>query len=66
MKYTISVKETNYGTIEVDADSPEETIKKQKPPTLWAIPFGGLVSMSCPMQSELKSVHGTETPANIM
>lgn len=28
MKYTISVKETNYGTIEVDADSPEEVIKK--------------------------------------
>jgi len=28
MKYTVSVKETNYGTIVVDAESPEEAIGK--------------------------------------
>lgn len=28
MKYTVKVKETNYGTIEVDANSPEEAIEK--------------------------------------
>lgn len=28
MKYTISVKETNYGTIVIDAESPEEAIEK--------------------------------------
>ena len=28
MKYTVSVKETNYGTIVIDAESPEEAINK--------------------------------------
>ena len=28
MKYTVKVKETNYGTIEVEASSPEEALEK--------------------------------------
>ena len=57
MRYNVEVKEINYGTVQVEASSPEEAIAKAELPIPWAIPFGNPENMSFPMPSGC----GTET-----